>query len=127
MTIEQNVNRANTHAFIAARPSAIVLIPVVRTKTASGGTRSTDSTPRAVQTLRLVEQGTNAGNAPGRLPAADGHETRVSWLLLGDWDATMDVGDHWTDPDSGAGHQIEELLPFNGYERRARVVEYGGQ
>jgi hypothetical protein len=126
VSIEQNVNRANTAAFIAARPSSIVLIPSVRTKTASGGTRSTDGTPRAAQTLRIVEQTTNAGNTPGRLPAGDGHEKRVSWLLLGAWDALMDVGDRWTDA-FGAGYQIEELLPFNGYERRARVVEYGGQ
>jgi hypothetical protein len=125
MSIEQDVNRANTIAFIAARPSSIVLIPSVRTKTASGGTRSTDGTKRAAQTLRLVEQTTSANNTPGRLPAGDGHEKRVSWLLLGAWDAVMDVGDRWTDA-SGAGYQIEELLPYNGYERRARVMAYGG-
>jgi hypothetical protein len=125
MSIEININRRNTHSFILARPSSIALIPVTATKTASGGTQRADAPPRETQTFRLIEQTTTSGNAPGRLPASDGHQTRVSWQLLGEWDAVMAIGDHWTDPKSGAGYKVEELLPYNGYERRARVVAYG--
>jgi len=123
---EQTLNRRNTTAFIAARPSVLSLVPVSSLKTASGGTIKGDLPARPPQTLRLIEQTTTSGNAPGRLPTSDGHQLRVVYQLLGDWDAEMAVGDHWTDPASGAGYQIEELMPYNGYERRARVVAYGG-
>ncbi len=125
MSIEVLVNRRNTSVFIAARPTSIALIPLNRSKTASGGTAEFDAQPRSAQTFRLVEQTTNAGNAPGRLPAGDGHQMRVTWQILGEWDAVMAKGDHWTD-EAGAGYRIEELLPYNGYERRGRVVAYGG-
>lgn len=120
---EQSFARRNTLAFIAARPTDIALIPVAVTQTASGGKAKGDLPARPVQTLRLIEQTTSAGNNPGRVPAGsgDGHQLRTTWQLLGPYDAQMAVGDHWD------VYQIEEILPYNGYERRARVVEYGGQ
>lgn len=122
---ELAANRKQTTAFIAARPVDLVLIPIVPRKTASGGSVWDDGTARPSQRFRLIEQTTTSGNSPGRLPAADGKQLRVVWQLLGEWDSSMGVGDHWTDPATGAGYRIEELLPFNGYERRGRVVEYG--
>lgn len=122
---ELAVNRLQTTAFIAARPINLALIPVASTKTASGGTIKGDLPARAPQTFRLIEQTTTQGNSPGRLHAGDGHQLRVVWQLLGEWDAELAVGDHWVDAATGAGYQVDELLPFNGYERRGRVVEYG--
>lgn len=121
---ELSVNRRNTEAFIAARPTNIALIPVSTTQTASGGIAKADLPARATQTFRLIEQTSTTGNNPGRIAASDGHQLKITWQLLGTYDSQMAVGDHWTDA-PGAGYQIQELLPDNGYERRARVVAYG--
>jgi hypothetical protein len=116
---ELAVNRRNTTAFIAARPTTIALIPVAVSQTASGGRVTGDLPARPAQVMRLIEQGTSTGNSPGRVPTTDGHQLKVTWQLLGEWDAEMEIGDHWDN------YQIQELLPYNGYERRAKVVEYG--
>lgn len=123
LTVEQAVQRRNTAAFIAARPIDLVLLPAVRTKTANGGVIFTDGLPRLSQTLRLVEQTSNANNIPGLLASIDGKQRKITYLLLGNWDAVFAVGDHWNDSE-GVRLEIGDMLPYNGYERRARVVRY---
>lgn len=118
------VNRKNTKAFIAARPSTLALIPVQKTKTASGGTTYSDLPPRAEQVLRLIQTTEAIGNVPGLLTSLDGRQLKVISQLLGPYDAEMAVGDHWMD-ENGKRCEIGELLPYNGYERRAQVIRYG--
>jgi hypothetical protein len=120
---EQKNNRRNTSAFIAARPSLITLTPCVSTKTPSGGFAVTDGTNRYPQTLRLIEAPAANNNQPGLLTASDGKQRRVSYQLLGVWDAVMDIFDHWDV--NGLRYEVVELLPYNGYERRGKVVQYG--
>lgn len=120
---ELKLQRRNTTAFIAAHKLTLSLIPTVRTKTQSGGFASSDGTPRPAQTMRLIEQASAYGNNPGLLPAQDGQERRVTYQLLGEWDSDMEVGDHWEV--AGVRYEVAELLPYNGYERRGRVIQYG--
>lgn len=121
--IELRVNRRNTLAFIAANPSEIVLIPAVKVKTASGGTRIEDGTPRAPQTLRLIDQSGPASSNPGVQSALDGKQRLVIFQLLGPYDAVIEVGDHWFI--GTTRYEVTDVLPFNGYEIRAQVVKYG--
>lgn len=120
---ELEVNKRNTVAFISARPMLVTLTPVQRVRTASGGTKVLDLPPRSPQTLRLIEQASAYGNSPGLLQAQDGKQLKVTYQLLGPFDAVMGVGDHWSE--GGITFEIAELLPFNGYERRGQVIQYG--
>jgi hypothetical protein len=121
---ELAVNRKNTLRFIAARPIVLALIPQTRVKTASGGFRYVDAPMRDEQTLRVIEQASAYGNSPGLLQAADGKQRRVQYQLLGAYDAVIGVRDYWIGAD-GLRYEVAELLPFNGYERRGQVIQYG--
>jgi hypothetical protein len=120
---ELQINRRNTKAFINARPLIVALIPQVRTKTSSGGFRYETAPPRAEQTLRLIEQASAYGNSPGLLQSSDGKQRRVQYQLLGTFDATIEIYDYWISDD--VRYEVGELLPFNGYERRGQVLQYG--
>jgi hypothetical protein len=120
---ELRAQKAITRAFILAQPSSIALQPVIVAKTASGGTTREHAAPREAQILRLIDQSTISGNSPGANRAEDGSQTKATHQLLGEYDATMAVGDWWES--GGLRYEIVELLPFNGYERRAKVTQYG--
>jgi hypothetical protein len=115
---ELRAKRRQTTDFIAAHPTSLVLQTVSLSRTASGGELKGPAVPRLVQQLRLIDQSTAGGNTPGLIRAGDGAQRKVTHQLLGDWDAEMAVGD-------GGRYEILELLPFNGYERRAMVTRYG--
>jgi hypothetical protein len=121
---ELAINRRNTLRFIAARPLVLELVPSVTNRTETGGVALSDAPTRDAQTLRLIEQASAYGNSPGLLPAQDGKQRRVRFQLLGAYDSTIAVGDHWIDT-NGVRFEVVELLPFNGYERRGQVVRYG--
>jgi hypothetical protein len=117
---ELELNRENTAAFIAARPTQIVLTPVKRTRTGTKGFKDEDQPVRKVQTFRIIENG-----AP-RNPVTrgeNGTQREVDFMLLGLHDAIVEVNDHWeTD---GRQWRVDEVVRSNGYEQRALVVERG--
>lgn len=122
---ELRAKRKQTSSFIAAGPLSVTLTPSKRTKTPTGYT-SVAGTPRPAQRMRLIDQSTTlVGNTPGRLRSAMGEERKITHQLLGEYDALMAVGDFWLD--GGARYEIDELLPDNGYERRAKVIRYGSE
>lgn len=121
--VELSINKRNTLFFIAAKPIVLALIPQLRVKTASGGFVYQDAPARAEQTLRLIEQASAYGNSPGLLQASDGKQRRVQYQLLGTHDAVIGVHDYWIM--DGMRFEVVELLPFNKYERRGQVVQYG--
>jgi len=122
---ELRAQRKQTSSFIAAKPLSVTLTPSTRTKT-STGYGSVVGTPRPTQTMRLIDQSTTLiGNNPGRLRSALGEERKITHQLLGEYDAFMEVGDFWVA--DGARYEVDELLPDNGYERRAKVVRYGSE
>lgn len=122
---ERRAQRRNTQAFIASRAFCIALIPSIKTKTASGYTTSAGE-PRREQFFALIDQSTTYGNVPGKLRSSEAGQRKIDHQLLGYWDADMEVGDHWDDG-RGGRYEIDEMLPDNGYERRAKVIRYGSQ
>lgn len=126
-TDETSVNRRNTRAFIAAHPTSIALVPRVRERSGSG-TKFVDQPARPAQTFRLIEQGGTIGAnaAVSGQAASDGFQRKAEFVLLGDADVTIGLDDYWTDGTTGDRCEVIGLLPFNGYERRALVVRYGG-
>jgi len=120
---ELAVNRENTRAFILAHPLSLALTPTIRTKSGTGGIQLSSGPTRVAQVFRLIEAPSAYGNSPGLIEAADGRQRRVTYQLLGEWDVTMEVGDFWLV--SGVRFEVVELLPYNDYERRGQVVQYG--
>jgi hypothetical protein len=122
MSVEIAVKRRNTNAFIGANRLSVVLIPRVPVQTGSG-TRWADQTPRSPQVVRLIDQSSAGGPNPGTVAGADGKQRKVEFQMIGNWDAVFGLYDYWMD--AGTRLEVAELLPYNGYERRAQVVRYG--
>lgn len=123
MSIELAAQRRITKAFIAAHPVQVVLIPRLPVKTATG-TRLVDQVARPPQTVRLIDQSAAGGTTPGVVTTLDGQQRKVEFQMLGAFDVDFGLYDYWVDS-SGIRLEVAELLPDNGYERRAQVVRYG--
>lgn len=121
-TIEMNRNL--THWFIMQDPVDVVLIPRVTTRTTTGATKQEDGPSRPLQRFKFVYGGNTGAGRAGIVPTGDGRERMFSYVLIGDYDAEVDVGDHWTD-DKGQNWEVEEILPYNGYEKKATLRSYG--
>jgi hypothetical protein len=120
---ELNVQRANTKAFIDANPILLTLYPQELVKT-GGGTRYSALPARPAQKARLIDQTRTFGAQPGRLTAGDGAQRIITYQLLMEWDALIARDDYWIDAD-GIRWNVLDLLPNNGYERRAEVNRHG--
>lgn len=120
---ELKIQKANTKAFIAANPTALVLIPRTRTN-GGGGNKWQDSPPRASQTFRIIDQTRTFGPQPGTVLTSDGQQRKVIYQLLGEADTTIGLYDYWVDG-QGIRWEVSDLVPFNQYERRAMVTRYG--
>lgn len=114
---ELATQRLLTNQFIAANPSVLTLIPRERVKTGSG-VKWDDQDPRPVQVGRLIDL---SGTAT--LVTADGRQRQQTFQLLLPWDGEVGLYDYWNDSE-GIRHEVSDLLPDNGYERRATVVRY---
>lgn len=115
--------RAGTVAFINQDPTVISLTPRVETKQASGASVWTDGTPREPQTFKLISQGFTAHGAK-RTVTLSGTERTIDYVLMGTWDAVVEVGDHWTD-DNGRRFTVISLDDGHGYELKANVEAHG--
>lgn len=113
----------NTEAFIAARYTDLVLTPRSQVRSGSG-TSWQDGPPKPAQRVRIIDQSSARSPEPGLVRGADGVQRRVEYMLLGMPEADFALYDTWTDA-AGVVWELAELFPFNGYERRAKVVRYG--
>src|ERR1700742_1956592 len=93
LSTELRVNRRNTEFYIAYDPVQIILIPRVKTRTASGGTTFSDGDARAPQVFRLIP--TISDQKP--TVTLDGKERLIDFTLMGQWDAEMEPYDYWRD------------------------------
>lgn len=114
------INRILTKLFIEQDPTVITLIPVEMVDMASGGTKPVDKTPRAPQIFKMIWQG---GNSTGINTTADGQNRQFDFIMVGEYDAEVEIGDHWTD--GSQEYYVDGLEPFNGYEIKAHVKSFG--
>lgn len=121
--IELALQIENTAAFIAAKPSSIVLIPKTeKTRTPAGGWTFADGDPRPAQTFRIIELGQKS--TPPTIKVQDGTLREVAFWLLGTPDVVVAKNDHWTSVD-GRAWTVADIIRSNEYEVRAIVVEDG--
>lgn len=120
---ELKLQRKNTEWFIAWNPYPVVLVPKVKVKSGTG-TKVTDGTPRVEQTMRLIPQSettppitsTNGVNLAGT-------ERVITHVLLGLFDAVMQVGDHWRDENNFYYEVL--FVARNGYETKGLIEQHG--
>lgn len=120
------VTRRQTKWFIDNDPFEIVLTPIVKTRVPGGGYQVVDGTPREPQTVKLIYTGSARGVAgqEGSQTTADGVEHRYDYVVVGEHDFQVAIGDTWEDS-RGNLCRITGLIPDNEYERRVTASIYG--
>jgi hypothetical protein len=118
---ELELQRQATRYFIAWQPYDVVLIPTIKVKSGTGSKR-TDGPPRSVQRMRLIPQAET--NPPTTME--DGVERIADFVLLGEYDSVMMIGDHWRDS-LGFLYEIFDVTATNGYEVKGMVQKRGAQ
>lgn len=122
LSTEMRVNRRNTKRFIDADPIILTLTTRGSLRTASGAYAHERAAERPPQTFKLIMQSPAGGSIEQR--TEDGTERQVDYILLGEWDAQIAVGDFWDDA-RGSRWEVKALVPSNGYEVRAVVEAHG--
>lgn len=120
--LELSLHRKNTAAFIAVRPSLLVLTPQNKVRKPAGGYSIVPGPARPVQTMRIIELGMSA--TPPVLNLTDGKQRVAEFWLLGNFDAQMATGDFWV-ADDGRVWELGDVVRDNGYEKRGLVAERG--
>lgn len=117
-------NRGITRAFIMNDPTLITLIPTVKVRKPGGGFDKNTLAPRPAQYFKVIPQ---SGSADGIVDTSDGKERRYNFVLVGEWDATVQIGDFWIDPDRDDFFwSVQGFQPYNGYEVKFGVIGFGG-
>lgn len=116
------INRKLTSAFIAQLPTVVTLIPRTVTKLPAGGTKLVDGTPRAPQTMTIIEQSSLSGQ-PTPTRTLDGVDRKVEFEIVAEWDAAIARYDTFTH--QGKEWEVIDLFFDNGYEKRALVSARG--
>lgn len=120
---ELRVMRMNTLAFIEADLRLVTLTPQTAQRSGTG-TRMVAGAPRPTQKARLVDQTRTFNAFPGKATGSDGTARDMQYQLIMLWDAEIDKNDYWIDAD-GYRWDVLDVLPDNGYERRAEVRRHG--
>lgn len=124
--IELAIHRLGTEEFIkAGPPKTIVLTPC--TEAIVGGTKIfTSGTPRDPQEFKIIfpnVSGAYQNPSIVRDINPDGGVQRFDFILVGKYDAEVDIGDFWKEGDQE--YRVEYAFPYNGYEVKVGGVSHG--
>ena len=114
--------RKQTKFFIDDDPTAIALKTGkgVATEKPSGGMSYGDAATRTVQLFKLINTG---GDFDGIVATDDAEIKRYNYIILGQHDALVAIGDYWDD--GNTRYQVVSALVKNDYETKHAVVAYG--
>lgn len=115
------LNRQLTTWFINQDPTTVTLTPVAEVQTSGGGYTFEDLPERVPQIFKFIQQGSNF---TGVIESGDGRERQYEFIMVGNWDAAIAIGDHWQDA-NGQDWRIGGFIPNNGYEIKAGVYSWG--
>lgn len=119
MMVDENVQRALTTRFINSDPITLVLIPRVASTTPGGAKSYVDGTPRNPQVFKL----SLLGHDQRPITTVSGQERRIEYHLIGQHDAAIAVGDHWT-TDDGIRFEVMGFTDGFGYMTKALVYRH---
>lgn len=117
-----DVLRELTHWFILQDPSYVQLTPRDRVSTGNGGFTVADGAPRAQQMVKMIF---TAGSSDGIIASQDGQDRQYDFIVVGEWNATIQTDDYWIDPLSGQKYVVTGVSAANGYEVKASIKSYG--
>lgn len=110
--------RYTTEQFINDDPVDIVIKRQVAVDKPGGG-RDFPKVDLPSQRFRFVNQNISSGIVSG---IDDGMARRFSYVLVGRYDADVDINDTWTA--DGIQYKIEAIIPNNGWETRCYVTAF---
>ena len=111
------IHRLGTKQFIEKDFTTIVLIPSVKT-TEYGTDTFTDGTPRLPQNFKMIYPG-----GDGIIPTGEGTTRRFDFILVGEYNAEVEIGDHWKEGEQF--YQVEWVDPYNEYEVKVGGSSHG--
>lgn len=113
---ELETQRRLTRDYIASDPTTVTLIPSIVTVLTNGGKDFSDGPPRLPQKFKLIPMTFNQRPTL----TVDGVDRIIDYTLLGEWDSSMELWDHWEDSEGGT-NTIIAFTDGHGYERKALV------
>lgn len=121
---ELEVNRKLTKWFIGLDPTDIVLTTKgTRIERPGGGYLNGPGVNRPEQRFKLISQ---SGASDGLTTTEDGKERKYDFILMGLYDAEIEIGDFWEDDlDGGHTFTVMGFIPNNGYEVKATILAFG--
>ena len=120
--LELTIHRKNTKRFIDADPTKITLIP--KFSAYLNGTKIFGADfPRAEQTFKVIWNGDNG--IVREIDTGVGGVRRFDFVLVGEHDAILEVGDHWKVNDQT--FVVEYVYPTNDYEVKGGGVTHGNK
>lgn len=121
MSLALATQRRLTSAFIATKPTSIVLTPKADQITPGGGRKRIEGPARDAQTVLLSEPRDSGQRQPVR--AGDGIQRDIDYLVVMEWDAVIERND-WFEY-AGEIYDVVEVMPYNSYEVRALAIRRG--
>lgn len=122
-SMELEIQRRNTKAFIDANAIWVTLEPYGKVDTPDGGFRLQNGTPRSPQTFRLLPQ----SDVMPQVQTPDGIQLTPTYVLLGTWDCEMERWDKFFFNDVWF-RIVSPIRPdhsvINVYERKADVARF---
>lgn len=118
---EVRANTKLTRALIQTNPVALSLIPYKRQEDDAGGWAYVKLPERQTQTVKLIESTLLGQTEPQS--TIDGIEREVTFQLMGMPDLEIALFDRFFL--DTIEYEVTQLLPENGWERRALVVTRG--
>ena len=112
--------RRVTEHFIADDPTIIVLTPHSKVSDGCGGYLFVPETPRVSQVFKVIAIPTSTD---GIVESEGASSRKWDYVLLGKYDAEVEIGDSWTDGDSS--YRVTGCMQENDYERRFSVIAFG--
>lgn len=118
-TLELSMQRRATKTLITADPTSIVLFPNAGSMV-NGTLKFTASSARNPQTFKVIWDGSNG---VAREVGSEGESRRFDFVLVGEHDAELAIGDIWKVADQK--FVIEYIFPANGWEVKAGGSSHG--
>ena len=117
--VKMKLLRYNTKQYILENSTSISFVRKTRVRVSGGGYENLPST-LPPQIFRFINQTTSG--VPNYASSDDGEVRTTSYVLLGLYDADVDVHDSWNA--DGIDYEVDGIIANNEYETRIAVTAF---